>query len=136
MEWRGGKAEKEGETSLLFTLMLQYSLLRRGGQRLDHPICCQCLHVSPLIFLTKSRIIFQLPFSLSFPRPSLPFIISSHTSACSLTLSPYWMDGNGAGVRGAVHTRPGHACKHPSRVLNVLFLFISQMFYGDENWGL
>lgn len=69
MEWRERKAEKEGETSLLFTLMPQYSLLRGGGQWLDHPICCQCLHVSQLIFLTKSRIIFQLPFILSFPVP-------------------------------------------------------------------
>lgn len=65
------KIERKREMSLLFTLMHQYSLLRRGGQGLDHPICCQCLHVSELIFLTKSRIIFQLPFILSFPCPSL-----------------------------------------------------------------
>lgn len=79
------KIERKREMSLLFTLMLQYSLLRRGGQQLDHPICCQCLRVSELIFLTKSRIIFQLPFILLLPLSLTLFIISSHISACSLT---------------------------------------------------
>lgn len=51
--------------SLLFTLMLQRSSLRRGKTRRPyHPICCPCLCVSQLISLTKSGIIFQLPFIL------------------------------------------------------------------------
>ena len=49
--------------SLVFTLMLQCSSLRRGRTRRPyHPICCPCLCVSQLISLTKSGIIFQLSF--------------------------------------------------------------------------
>lgn len=86
--------ERKREMSLLFTLMLQCSLLRRGRTRGPyHPICCPCLCVSQLISLTKSGIIFQLSFIpfLSLPCLSLSLSLSlcpsfSHISVHTLPL--------------------------------------------------
>lgn len=80
--------------SLLFTLMLQCSSLRRGRTRGPyHPICCPCLCVPQLISLTKSGFIFQLSFIpfVSLPCLSLSLSLSlcrpvSHISAQELPL--------------------------------------------------
>lgn len=72
---QGEKSRERGRDVSFIYPHASVLLVKGGGQWLDHPICCQCLHVSQLIFLTKSRIIFHslrplLPcpsLSLSFP---------------------------------------------------------------------
>lgn len=93
---RSCKKDRKREMSLLFTLMLQCSWLRRGRTRGPyHPICCPRLCVSQLISLTKSGIIFQLSFipflSLTFPL-ALSLCLSvflSHSSAHTPPLYPH-----------------------------------------------
>lgn len=84
------REKREREMSLLFTLMLHCSLLRRGRTRGPyHPICCPCLCVSQLISLTKSRIIFQPSFipSLSLPLPVCRSLYLSLRVRLALSLS-------------------------------------------------
>lgn len=67
------------------------------------------LSVSPCFsidFSDKVQNHFSTPLHPLLPLSLTLFIISSHISACPLTLGPYWMDENGAGARGSIHTCP------------------------------